>query len=74
MTELSVPVGDAVAIRVKRPIARRMGQNSQQWCQRVGNKLSRLQTEFTGIGPGVCEATPPFPPNYEQAKLISYEK
>ena len=28
---MSVPVGDAVAIRVTRPIARRMGQNSQQY-------------------------------------------
>ena len=70
MTELSVPVGDAVAIRVTWPIARRTGQNSQQWCQRAGNKLFRLQTKLVGIGPGVCEATPPFPPNYERVKLI----
>ena len=74
---MSVPVGDAVAIRVTWPIARRTGQNSQQWLSGSGMQTPihlRKWADGWSLGLEDLEKCFSVPPRYPQITASKYSQ
>ena len=72
MTELSVPVGEMVAIRGSGRSHAGRARIRNIGCQECGIQIHPASVKF-GERSGVCVNDLPFPANYERTKLKPYE-